>query len=71
LLIQDAPARGATPIPDFAAEALAVLIQLAYKRTEAEEMIATTLDAAPHIDDAEALLAEIYRRRAPAGAGIS
>jgi Holliday junction DNA helicase RuvA len=71
LLIQDAPAVRAPAIPDFATEALAVLLQLAYKRTEAEEMIATTLDAAPHIDDAEALLAEIYRRRAPAGAGIS
>jgi Holliday junction DNA helicase RuvA len=68
LLIQDAPARGATPIPDFAAEALAVLIQLAYKRTEAEEMIAATLKAVPQIDDAETLLGEIYRRRAAAAA---
>lgn len=66
LLIQDAPAVGDAPIPDFATEALAVLIQLAYKRNEAEEMIATTLKAAPHVGDAETLLAEIYRRRSPA-----
>jgi Holliday junction DNA helicase RuvA len=66
LLIQDAPATRAAAIPDFATEALAVLIQLAYKRTEAEEMIAATLKAAPHIDDAETLLAEVYRQRAPA-----
>jgi Holliday junction DNA helicase RuvA len=66
LLIQDAPAARAAAIPDFATEALAVLIQLAYKRTDAEEMIAGTLKAAPNITDAEALLAEIYRRRAPA-----
>jgi Holliday junction DNA helicase RuvA len=66
LLIQDAPAHERRAIPDFAAEALAVLVQLAYKRTEAEDMIATTLKAAPHIADAETLLAEIYRRRVPA-----
>ena len=66
LLIQDAPAARAAAIPDFATEALAVLVQLAYKRTEAEEMIASTLKAAPHVADAEALLAEIYRQRVPA-----
>ena len=68
LLIRDAPAAHSSAIPNFAAEALAVLIQLAYKRTEAEEMIAGTLKAAPHISDAETLLAEIYRRRTPSGA---
>ena len=66
LLIQDAPARAAAespPMPEFAGEALAVLLQLAYKRTEAEAMIAQTLDRAPQIADAETLLAEIYRQR--------
>jgi Holliday junction DNA helicase RuvA len=64
LLIQDAPARTeAVVMPDFAAEALAVLLQLAYKRPEAEAMIAETLAAAPHVRDAETLLAEIYRHR--------
>jgi Holliday junction DNA helicase RuvA len=63
LFIQDAQERPTQPIPDFAAEALAVLLQLAYKRSEAEAMIKQTLEAAPRIDDAQALLAEVYRRR--------
>src|ERR1700761_7962811 len=64
LLIQDAPVRPEpASMPDFAAEALAVLLQLAYRRPEAEAMIAETLAAAPTVRDAEALLAEIYRRR--------
>jgi Holliday junction DNA helicase RuvA len=64
LLIQDAPARPEpAAMPDFAAEALAVLLQLAYRRPEAEAMIAETLAGAPTLRDAEALLAEIYRQR--------
>lgn len=64
LLIQDAPARPEpAAMPDFAAEALAVLLQLAYRRPEAEAMIAETLASAPALRDAEALLAEIYRQR--------
>lgn len=64
LLIQDAPARPEPPVmPDFAAEALAVLLQLAYRRPEAEAMITDTLAAAPAVRDAETLLAEIYRQR--------
>jgi Holliday junction DNA helicase RuvA len=70
LLIQDAPQRALpeqAPMPEFASEALAVLLQLAYKRTEAEAMIAETLERAPDVADAETLLAEIYRRRHAAG----
>jgi Holliday junction DNA helicase RuvA len=65
LLIRDAPARTAEApaMPDFAGEALAVLLQLAYRRPEAEAMIAETLAAAPQVRDAETLLAEIYRLR--------
>jgi Holliday junction DNA helicase RuvA len=65
LLIQDAPVRVPEPaaIPGFAEEALAVLLQLAYKRPEAEVMIAETLAAAPQVSDSETLLAEIYRQR--------
>ncbi len=65
LLIQDAPARTpeAAAMPAFADEALAVLLQLAYRRAEAEAMIADTLAAAPTVHDAETLLAEIYRQR--------
>jgi holliday junction DNA helicase RuvA len=65
LMIQDAPARAAAEaeMPDFAAEALVVLLQLEYKRAEAEKMIADTLAASPDVRDAEALLAQIYRHR--------
>ncbi len=63
LLIQEAPTPAHPPIPDFADEALAVLLQLEYKRSEAEAMIRSTLAAAPNIRDAETLLAEIYRQR--------
>lgn len=66
LLIQQAQAPAAPQMPDFGDEALAVLLQLEYKRGEAEEMIRTTLEAAPEIRDAETLLAEIYRRKAMA-----
>ena len=61
LLIQDAEPRAPEPIPDFAQEALLVLLQLEYKRGEAETMIAETLAASPAIADAESLLAEVYR----------
>ncbi len=64
LLIREAEAAPPVRIPDFAEEALAVLLQLEYRRTEAEEMIRSTLEAAPGINDSEALLAEIYRQRA-------
>jgi holliday junction DNA helicase RuvA len=64
LLIRDAPPAPPRPIPDFADEALAVLLQLGYKRTEGEAMIRGTLDANSTIDDPERLLAEIYRRKA-------
>jgi Holliday junction DNA helicase RuvA len=63
LLIRDADPRASEPIPDFAAEALSVLLQLEYKRGEAEAMIAETLAAVPRIADAETLLAEIYRQK--------
>ncbi|MGB6521854.1 MAG: Holliday junction branch migration protein RuvA, partial [Candidatus Cybelea sp.] len=60
LLIQDAPLPAAASIPDFADEALAVLIQLGYKRSEGEAMIRQTLEREPQLDQAEQLLAEIY-----------
>jgi Holliday junction DNA helicase RuvA len=63
LLIQDAPAPAPAPMPDFAAEALSVLLQLEYKRPEAEAMISETMAVGPEIQDAESLLAAVYRRR--------
>jgi Holliday junction DNA helicase RuvA len=66
LLIQDAQPSEPAAMPDFADEALAVLLQLEYKRSEAEAMIRETLESDPRIDDAETLLAQIYRRKAAA-----
>ena len=67
LLIRDAPPAPAPSIPDFAAEALAVLLQLGYKRAEGEAMIRQTIEANPAIEEAESLLAEIYRHKAAKG----
>ncbi len=69
LLIQDAVPAGPEAMPDFADEALAVLLQLEYKRPEAEAMIRETLESAPSMKDAEKLLAEIYRRKAARAQG--
>ena len=66
LLIQDARPAAVHAMPDFADEALAVLLQLEYKRPEAEAMIRETLEAVPALRDAESLLGEIYRRKAEA-----
>ena len=63
LLIQDAPQPEPIAIPDFADEALAVLVQLGYRRAEGEAMIRQTLERKPDIDQAEDLLAEIYRSK--------
>jgi len=64
LLIQEAePVTVQPPAPDFVQEALAVLLQLEYKKTEAERMIEETMEAVPELRDAERLLAEIYRRQ--------
>jgi Holliday junction DNA helicase RuvA len=63
LLIRDAEPREVGPIPGFAEEALAVLLQLEYKRAEAEAMISETIERAPEIRDTEELLAEIYRMK--------
>jgi len=66
LLIREAEPQAAAPMPDFADEALAVLLQLEYRRPEAEAMIRKTLETGPQIRDAETLLAEIYRAKAKA-----
>jgi Holliday junction DNA helicase RuvA len=63
------PADDAAPpaipaMPDFAEEALAVLLQLEYKRNEAEALIRESIQRQPEIADAERLLGEIYRTRA-------
>ncbi len=65
LLIRDAPPAPPNAIPDFADEALAVLIQLGYKRSDGEAMIRQTLEREPQLAEAERLLAEIYRAKPP------
>ncbi|MGC1379881.1 MAG: Holliday junction branch migration protein RuvA [Candidatus Baltobacteraceae bacterium] len=67
LLIRDAPPVKPSAIPDFGDEALAVLLQLGYKRGEAEAMVRETLETNPGIGHAEQLLAEIYRHKAAKG----
>ena len=64
-LIQDrgvAPAAG-TAKANFQNEALEVLLQLQYKKNEAENMIQKALERAPQIETAEELLNEVYRQR--------
>jgi Holliday junction DNA helicase RuvA len=62
MLIRDPLARPASAMPDYAEEAIAVLVQLEYKRPDAEAMVARAIEFAPAIKDAETLLAEVYRR---------
>jgi Holliday junction DNA helicase RuvA len=52
--------------PDFVAEAIDVLLQLQYRRGEAERMAAEAMAANKEIGNAEELLAEIYRQQRPA-----
>ena len=51
-------------------EALEVLLQLQYKRTEAEEMIASVLKANPHVKDAEELIRIIFKNEHQARVGV-
>lgn len=50
-------------LSDMEEDALAVLMQLAYKKSEASEMIKKALERAPHIETTEELLNEIYKQR--------
>ena len=64
-LIQDKPkdATTRTSVPDFQQEVLSVLLQLQYKKTEAQDMIERALKRCEQIDNAEDLLNEIYKQR--------
>ncbi|MGE5588706.1 MAG: Holliday junction branch migration protein RuvA [Clostridia bacterium] len=60
------------PVDEVTAEALEVLLQLGYKRQEAEEMIRHTMAKRSDIRSAEAVIQEIYRsaqREAGRGGG--
>jgi Holliday junction DNA helicase RuvA len=63
-LIQDGIVRDVSvKRPDFAEEALDVLIQLQYKKHEAKEMIDKALKRSSDIGSVEELLNEVYRQR--------
>ena len=65
---QDAVARvSGLPEPDAAAEALEVLLQLQYKRPEAQGMIKNALSRNPGLCSAEEILNEVYKQRARNG----
>jgi len=48
---------------DIKEEALSVLLQLQYKRRDAEEMIAKAVQRNPNVKSSEELLNEVYRQR--------
>ena len=54
----------AAPLPDAAAEALEVLLQLQYKRPEAQAMIKNALGRNAGLSSAEEILNEVYKQRA-------
>ena len=56
---------------DIAEEALAVLLQLQYKLSEAKVMIKRAIERTPSATTAEELLNEVYRQRSAARVGAS
>jgi Holliday junction DNA helicase RuvA len=62
-LIRDEFVEGVEYDEDIAAESLDILIQLQYKRAEAEEMIKKALKRKPNVRSSEELLNEVYRER--------
>ena len=48
---------------DFVEDALAVLLQLQYKKSEAKMMINKALEKSPNLKTSEELLNEIYKQR--------
>jgi holliday junction DNA helicase RuvA len=62
-LIQGEKERPALEQPDFVSEAIEVLLQLQYKRPEAERMAKEAVASNGALSSAEDVLAEIYRRQ--------
>ena len=54
-----------TALRDIEEEALHILLQLQYKKSEAEEMIKKALERQPKLSACEELLNEIYKQRTP------
>lgn len=64
-LIQGEAEKAAAPAPDFVAEAIDVLLQLQYRRIDAEKMAREAMASNGKVASAEELLTEIYRRQQP------
>lgn len=64
ILDGDPSADAAGPAPDAAAQALEVLLQLQYKRPEAQGMIKNALGRSPGLSTVEEILNEVYKQRA-------
>jgi hypothetical protein len=63
-LIRDEGVRPETVVQDdMKADALTVLLQLQYKKPEAEEMIRKALARTPGLETSEELLNEVYKER--------
>ena len=62
-LIQDVSAGATEQREDITGDALEVLLQLQYKKTEAEDMIRKALERSPDIKTSEELLNGVYRER--------
>lgn len=63
-LIQDQVSKPVEAVsPDWQQEALSVLLQLQYKKPEAEDMIDKALKRSDSIDSSEKLLNEIYKQK--------
>jgi len=54
-----------TQLSDIAEEALHILLQLQYKKAEAEGMIKKAFERSPKLATSEELLNEIYKQRKP------
>jgi holliday junction DNA helicase RuvA len=65
ILMRDrvAPVNPARIVSDVEEEALHILLQLQYKRSEAEEMIRKAFERSPKLGTSEELLNEIYKQR--------
>ncbi|MDE2028439.1 MAG: hypothetical protein KGJ11_07850, partial [Candidatus Omnitrophica bacterium] len=59
-VVTEAPKAG---LRDIEEEALHILLQLQYKRAEAQEMIKKALERCPQLASSEDLLSEIYKQR--------
>ena len=64
LIPDEEETRGGNQAPDAAAEALEVLLQLQYKRAEAQTMIKNALSRNARLSSAEEILNEVYKQRA-------